>query len=59
MKLILTKPLPMTDLLDKLRELGCNVTPDQRTWLELHGCHEGLVLERKRFYCRTCKTTLP
>jgi len=56
-KLILRDPVPLDDLRAKLKQLGCVVSPEQDAWLRRHGNHAGLVLERDRFYCRTCRQT--
>ena len=57
MKLMLSEPLPIDKLREKLRKLGLNVTPERERWLREHADHAGLQLERDRFYCRTCKAT--
>ena len=56
-KLILRDPVALDDLHAKLRALGCTVSPEREVWLRRHGNHSGLVLEKDRFYCRTCKQT--
>ena len=54
-KLILRDPIPIEDLYVRLRQLGCTASPEREAWLRRHANHAGLVLEKDRFYCRTCK----
>lgn len=54
-KLMLRDPMPLDALRAKLRKLGINLPPERDAWLVEHGNHSGLVIEKDRFYCRTCK----
>lgn len=56
-KLILRDPISLDDLHARLKLLGCNMTAERQAWLTRHANHSGLVLEKDRFYCRTCKQT--
>lgn len=54
-RVMLRDPIPFEDLKQKLQKLGINLPPTRAEWLQRHAEHAGLVLEEKRFYCRTCK----
>lgn len=54
-KLMLRDPLPLDQLRAKLRELSISLPPARDAWLVKHANHGGLVIEKDRFYCRTCK----
>lgn len=56
-KLILRDPVPLDELRAKLRKLGVNVSLERDKWLVQHSDHSGIVIEKSRFYCRTCKVT--
>jgi hypothetical protein len=57
MKLMIRDPIPLEQLLERLRLVNLHVSAERRHWLEQHHQHEGLQLEKGRFYCRTCKAT--
>ena len=55
MKLMLRDPIPLDKLLERLRLVNLHVSAERHQWLRRHHEHEGLQLERDRFYCRTCR----